>query len=356
MAKAVTFRMALGYMALVFSCSLAQECIAQQPWDWHHNPNNPDNVKYRCKKCQMTFTRRELDAIRQNRLPFEPEIPEMVCPYCYKKAYYKKDAAADTAKDAANRQTKKVPDPNEITIVLKNDNRFAGVLIREDDKTIKIKSTVDGASMEMEWNKNQIKEIIRPEKPAPQTQASNPLPEIILPCQVQFGGIAIKGGDAVAELHLDWSGTTETVKPDKVTVVFLFLPAADKACLGPEILAEERPYSSEPASDKLWRMTAEIAPRKPDGAVGDGGILLFLTKAGAALDLSQSGQYSFPIPIQEGGKWEGNPRLMGKGELAAAVFVENDPKNQNQPQAQLRGSRMYRLVSNVVSQAVTLQR
>ena len=175
-------------------------------------------------------------------------------------------------------------------------------------------------------------------------------------CTVRVTGLVVREDEADVTVRIDWKPGVRGIKKQEVTVVFLF-QRVFVAKLYPALLTLSRTFSASFPKPGIIRITSGLdvdSERKTIRTTEERkefecALIMFNTLDDAALNLLQSGEYTFPIKLKAPAMME-EPNIRSKGILSVVVFKEDDPRFD-----QMKSTKYVQL-SNEIRQSVDFAR
>ncbi len=167
-------------------------------------------------------------------------------------------------------------------------------------------------------------------------------------CQVRILNINTEPSKAAITLQFNWQNKSEKINKKDIAVVFIFeLKLFYK--LSSEILAQDHKYTINILQENMVCKMTELSYKEKNESKYGGALIFFYPSPECIIDLTESCEKTFVIPIQSGSLKTGAPTIMGRGTLCVSLFKKEDANINH------LNSKNYKQLSNVASTFINLQ-
>ncbi|MBI5417020.1 hypothetical protein HZA55_03600 [Candidatus Poribacteria bacterium] len=167
-------------------------------------------------------------------------------------------------------------------------------------------------------------------------------------CQVRIVNINTEPGKAAITLQFNWKNKSEKINKKDMAVVFIFeLKLFYK--LSSEILAQDHKYTVNILPENMVCKMTELSYKEKNESKYGGALIVFYPSPECTIDLTESCEKNFIIPIQSGSLKTGAPTIMGAGTLCVSLFKKEDASINH------LNSKNYKQLSNVASTYINLE-
>lgn len=166
-------------------------------------------------------------------------------------------------------------------------------------------------------------------------------------CQVRILNINTESGKAAITLQFNWHNKSEKINRKDLVVVFIFEPKLIYK-LSSDILSQDHKYTVNILPENIVCKMAELSYKEKNESKYGGALISFYPSPECTIDLTESCEKTFVIPIQPGSLKTGAPTIMGRGTLCVSLFKKEDANINH------LNSKNYKQLSNVASTFVNL--